>query len=105
MSWLQVPEVLWDAPQVWGGATDAAAGAKTGAVARMHSALIAVVAHLLSRLGGQALAEAQVCFVATALWSPAVRQVLLVLIMAWILSCQSGILDSRQSTGAVSSSE
>ena len=46
--------------QVWGGAADAAAGAETGAVARMHSALIAVVAHLLARLGGQALDEAQV---------------------------------------------
>ncbi len=46
--------------QVWGGATDAAAGAETGAVARMHSALIAVVAHLLTRLGAQALSEAQV---------------------------------------------
>ena len=47
--------------QVWGGAADAAAGAETGAIARMHSALIAVVAHLLARLGGQALDEAQVC--------------------------------------------
>ena len=47
--------------QVWGGTADAAAGAETGAVARMHSALIAVVAHLLARLGGQALDEAQVC--------------------------------------------
>ena len=46
--------------QVWGVATDAAAGAETGAVARMHSALIAVVAHLLTRLGAQALGEAQV---------------------------------------------
>ena len=46
--------------QVWGGATDAAEGAETGAVARMHSALIAVVAHLLTRLGAQALSEAQV---------------------------------------------
>ena len=51
--------------QVWGGAADAAAGAETGAVARMHSALIAVVAHLLARLGGQALDEAQVCLCAS----------------------------------------
>ena len=98
-----MPEVVWDASQVWGGATDAAASAETGAIVRMHSALIAVVAHLLSRLGAQALAEAQVCFVAIALWPPAVRQVQLDLIMAWILPRQSGILDSRQSTGAVSS--
>ena len=49
-----------DWPQVWGGATDAAEGAETGAVARMHSALIAVVAHLLTRLGAQALSESQV---------------------------------------------
>ena len=50
----------WCIPQVWGGAADAAERAETGAVARMHSALIAVVAHLLTRLGAQALSEAQV---------------------------------------------
>ena len=55
--------------QVWGGAADAAAGAETGAVARMHSALIAVVAHLLARLGGQALDEAQVCLCAAPLFA------------------------------------
>ena len=45
---------------MWGGAAEAAEGAETGAVARMHSALIAVVAHLLSRLGAQALNQAEV---------------------------------------------
>ncbi|BDA43024.1 Importin-11 [Coccomyxa sp. Obi] len=48
-------------PQVWSATAEAAQGeaAETGALSRLHSALIAVVTHVVTRLGSRALGDPQ----------------------------------------------
>lgn len=48
--------------QVWSATAEAAQGgaAETGALSRLHSALIAVVTHVVTRLGSRALGDPQV---------------------------------------------
>lgn len=48
--------------QVWSATAEAAQGeaSETGALSRLHSALIAVVTHVVTRLGSRALGDPQV---------------------------------------------
>lgn len=61
---LQSYDAAWWVPQVWSTATSAArSGREGGAAARLHSALIAVLTHLISRVGIAAVSDAQVCVI------------------------------------------
>lgn len=51
------------AEQVWSATAEAAfADSESGAIARMHSALIAVLTHVVTRLGPAALSNPQACY-------------------------------------------